>query len=403
MAYTKSRDDWQDLEVGATPILAENLDHIEDGIVDAAANADTAVADAATGIADAATAQAAADAAQTAANNALARANHTGTQSADTVIDGATNHVFTAADDTKLGGIATGATANDTDANLRARASHTGTQDADTITDGTTNKAYTAVEKTKLAGIETAATADQTAAELLTAIKTVDGTGSGLDADLLDGVDATAFVRDTGNESIAGIKTFTDDPIIPAEAYGAGWNGVNEPPTKNDTYDEMELRATKISPTFTGTAPIIPDAAGATQAINRQTGDARYAPKATFPVLIGVALSDETTAIVAGNGKCTIHAPFAFTLTSVKAEVNTVSSSGVITVDINEGVGAGTSVLSTKLTIDASEETSNTAATAAVISDSSIADDGRLTFDIDGAGTGAKGLKVWLYGTRVLP
>lgn len=54
----------------------------------------------------------------------------------------------------KLSGIATGATVNDTDANLKNRANHTGTQSADTITDGTTNKAYTATEKAKLASIE---------------------------------------------------------------------------------------------------------------------------------------------------------------------------------------------------------------------------------------------------------
>ena len=46
---------------------------------------------------------------------------------------------------------------------------------------------FTSTLNTKLAGIETGATADQTAAEILTAIKTVDGAGSGLDADLLDG------------------------------------------------------------------------------------------------------------------------------------------------------------------------------------------------------------------------
>lgn len=63
----------------------------------------------------------------------LARANHTGTQSADTLTDGTTNHVFTAADDTKLAGIATGATANSADATLLARANHTGTQLASTI------------------------------------------------------------------------------------------------------------------------------------------------------------------------------------------------------------------------------------------------------------------------------
>lgn len=122
--------------------------------------------------------------------------------------------------------------------------------------------------------------------------------------------------------------------------------------------------------------------------------------KATFPVLLGFALSDETTAITTGNAKLTARAPFAFTLTAVRASLSTASSSGIPTVDINEG---GTTVLSTKLTIDANEKTSTTAATAAVISDSAIADDAELTFDIDVAGTGAKGLKVWLIGTRVLP
>lgn len=123
-------------------------------------------------------------------------------------------------------------------------------------------------------------------------------------------------------------------------------------------------------------------------------------PKATFPVLLGFALSDETTAITVGTAKLTARAPFAFTLTAVRASLSTASSSGIPTVDINEN---GTTVLSTKLTIDANEKTSTTAATAAVISDSAIADDAELTFDIDVAGTEAKGLKVWLLGTRVLP
>lgn len=56
-----------------------------------------------------------------------------------------------------------------------------------------TDNNYTTTEKNKLAGIEAGATADQTAAEILTAIKTVDGAGSGLDADTLDGNQASAF------------------------------------------------------------------------------------------------------------------------------------------------------------------------------------------------------------------
>mgnify|MGYP006899562779 CR=1 FL=1 len=59
--------------------------------------------------------------------------------------------------------------------------------------------AFTDALFTKLAGIESSATADQTAGEILTAIKTVDGAGSGLDADLLDGLSSLAFVKEDGS------------------------------------------------------------------------------------------------------------------------------------------------------------------------------------------------------------
>ena len=59
---------------------------------------------------------------------------------------------------------------------------------------------------TKLDTIETNATADQTASEILTLLKTVDGAGSGLDADTLDGVSAGGFLSsdnpDTASEDI---------------------------------------------------------------------------------------------------------------------------------------------------------------------------------------------------------
>ena len=52
---------------------------------------------------------------------------------------------------------------------------------------GTVDGRDIATDGTKLDNIETNATADQTASELMTAIQTVDGAASGLDADLLDG------------------------------------------------------------------------------------------------------------------------------------------------------------------------------------------------------------------------
>ena len=110
-----------------------------------------------------------------------------------------------------------------------------------------------------------------------------------------------------------------------------------------------------------------------------------------------IAVSDETTAITTGTAKVTFRMPYAFTVTAVRASLTTASSSGTPTIDINE---TGTTILSTKLTIDANEKTSTTAATAAVISDSSLADDAEITIDIDTAGTGAAGLKVYIIGNQ---
>jgi len=56
------------------------------------------------------------------------------------------------------------------------------------------------------------------------------------------------YVPDTGNTTIAGVKTFSSDPLIPDEAYGSGWNGVLEPPTKNAVYDAIVELDTRFSP-----------------------------------------------------------------------------------------------------------------------------------------------------------
>ena len=118
-----------------------------------------------------------------------------------------------------------------------------------------------------------------------------------------------------------------------------------------------------------------------------------------LPIEIGLACSDETTALTTGTAKVTFRMPCAMTLTAVRATLTTAPVGSTLIVDINEG---GTSILSTKLSIDASEKTSTTAATSAVISDSSLADDAEITIDIDqvGSTTAGAGLKIWLIGTR---
>jgi hypothetical protein len=117
------------------------------------------------------------------------------------------------------------------------------------------------------------------------------------------------------------------------------------------------------------------------------------------PTPIGIACSDETTAITTGTAKATFRMPFAFTLTEVRASVTTAPTGSTIIIDINEG---GSTILSTKLSIDASEKTSTTAASAAVISDASLADDAEITIDFDQVGStiAGAGVKVWLVGYR---
>ena len=75
----------------------------------------------------------------------------------------------------------------------------TGTNGTDTY-----GRSYTAAAARTLLNVEDGATADQTASEILTAIKTVDGSGSGLDADLLDGVQGSSYLRSDATD------TFTD-------------------------------------------------------------------------------------------------------------------------------------------------------------------------------------------------
>lgn len=121
-------------------------------------------------------------------------------------------------------------------------------------------------------------------------------------------------------------------------------------------------------------------------------------PEQVQTIIVQLSCSDLTTAITTGTTKAYFRSPLAFTLTDVRASLLTAQTSGnIFTVDINE---SGTSILSTKLTIDNTEKTSVTAATPAVISDTAIANDAEITIDVDQVGSGtAAGLIVTLIGT----
>jgi hypothetical protein len=89
-----------------------------------------------------------------------------------------------------------------------------------------TDENFTTADHSKLDGIEAGATADQTASEILTLIKTVDGSGSGLDADTLDGVSSASFLRSDTADSMTA--TLTARQITPEadSTYDLGTNSV---------------------------------------------------------------------------------------------------------------------------------------------------------------------------------
>jgi hypothetical protein len=115
--------------------------------------------------------------------------------------------------------------------------------------------------------------------------------------------------------------------------------------------------------------------------------------------VIVIPVGDESTALTTGTNRIRFRMPFAATLLAVRANVNTAPTGSTLIVDVNE---AGASVLGTKLSIDATEFSSTTAASAATITDSSLADDAEISIDIDqiGSTVAGAGLKVSLFVRR---
>lgn len=125
--------------------------------------------------------------------------------------------------------------------------------------------------------------------------------------------------------------------------------------------------------------------------VNGDTGDVLITESFIIPA------SAESGDLTTGTDKVIFRMPYAFTVTAVRASVTTAPTGAAITVDINEG---GVSILSTEITIDATEKTSTTAATPAIIDDGVIADDAEVSIDIGTVGSTLAGeaLKVTLIG-----
>ena len=110
------------------------------------------------------------------------------------------------------------------------------------------------------------------------------------------------------------------------------------------------------------------------------------------------ACSDETSDLATGILSYW-RTPYAFTISEVRASVTTAPTGANITVDILQN---GVSILTTNITIDATEKTSETAAIPPVILTSALTDDSEITINLTTIGstlTGT-GLKVTIIGNQ---
>lgn len=108
------------------------------------------------------------------------------------------------------------------------------------------------------------------------------------------------------------------------------------------------------------------------------------------------AVSDETSLLSGSTSAFTAYAPFGMEIQNVYASLN-ASGSTSSKFDINKN---GTTILSTVITVDANEFHSSDAATPPVITGGTISQFDKLTIDIDQAGTGSKGAKIYIVYLR---
>lgn len=195
---------------------------------------------------------------------ALAHTGAGGTAHANVVAAGAAGFM-TGADKTKLDGIASGATANSSDATLFARANHTGTQLAATISDFASAVAATAAVIANTAKVTNAThTGDVTGATALTiansavtnaklanmATATIKGrttAGSGAPEDL------TAAQTRTLLNVADGATANSPDVTLLARANHTGTQAQS---TVTNLTTDLAAKAPLASPTFTGTVTL---------------------------------------------------------------------------------------------------------------------------------------------------
>jgi uncharacterized protein YaaQ len=272
-----------------------------------------------------------------------------------------------------------------------------------------TGEVFTTADETKLDGIE--AGADVTDATNVAAAGGFMASGvSAFGASLVDDADAAAARATLGaadsttvfnlGSDVSGnwARLNAIDTVQATQNTDIGTNttklaGIEAGADVTDSTNVSSSGAFMASGVSAFGATLVDDADAATALATLGALD-----KTLIPTEVMTAASDEITAIVTATDVMQFRMPYAMTGTSVRVSLGSACSTGTFTVDVNVG---GATVLSTKVTVDATEKTSTTAAIPAVLSVTAWADDAIVTIDVDNQGDGtATGLKVTMIGTR---
>ena len=205
----------------------------------------------------------------------------------------------------------------------------------------------------------------------------------------------------TTTQTFAGAKTFSSAPILSTLTASVPVVSDGSKALVSMTYATFTSNLSAATDSASGTVElaIASEVTTGTDTTRAITADA-LAGSDFGKRLIQLKVIDDSTTLTTGDGKlifCIDAALNGYNLVAAQAFVSTVSSSGAPTVMIRNVTDAA-DMLSTAITIDASEFTSYTAATTSVVDGGAddVATGDLIAIDVDGAGTGAKGLGILL-------
>ena len=182
-----------------------------------------------------------------------------------------------------------------------------------------------------------------TANELLTAIKTVDGSGSGLDADTLDGYSSASFATSSqgsnadtafgwGNHASEGYLTGNQSITLSGDVSGTGTTSISVSLAANS------VGAAEIAASAVGASELNVSGNGTTAQFLRSDGDGTFTwatptdTNTTYSAGSGISLSGTTFSVAAGGGLTQDASGLSHSDTSSQSSVN--NSGGTVIQDI---------------------------------------------------------------------